>query len=157
MPFIHNSKNIQPSDGKFQIYPEDDYSLVIREATETVSKGPKTNGMPMIALDLEIIEHEKLQGKPLKHWIVFMPEGMDGAGVSVHFRKCIGVPYGGEDEVNASDWVGKKLKVHLKVKPNTYKDKKTGEMVTSNQNKITGIMPYGDDFPEIKKEEEVPF
>jgi hypothetical protein len=88
-----------------------------------------------------------------------MPEGMDGAGMSVHIRKCLGVPYGGDDEVNATDWETKKLRVKLAINKKPFKDKKTGETRTEPRNKVAEIMPYGKDFPAVTKKEddEVPF
>jgi hypothetical protein len=83
----------------------------------------------MIELTLGIIENATYQGKTFKHWVVFMPEGMDGAGMSVHIRKCLGVPYGGDDEVNATDWETKKLRVKLAINKKPFKDKKTAERI----------------------------
>lgn len=162
MSFIHNSKNIQPSSGKFPVYPEAEYAIVIEDATEGISQGEKTMGFPMITMTCAIIENVSYQGKTFKHWVVFMPEGMDGAGMSVHIRKCLGVPYGGEDEVNASEWIGKRLRVKLKVDNKPFKDKKTGEMRTEPRNKVAMVLPYGMNFPEIvikkdEKDQEVPF
>jgi hypothetical protein len=156
MGFRHNSTNIKPSDGSFEVYPEGEYRVSIEEAKEGISNGAKTKGMNMIEMTLQIIEHESLHGKTIKHWVVFMPEGMDGAGMSVHFRKCIGVPYGGDDEVEAMEWIGKKLRVKLGVDTKPYKDKKTGEMKSNPRNKVTNVLPYGEDFPEIAGSD-VPF
>lgn len=156
MVFRHNSTNIEPSEGKFNVFPEGEYAVVIESAEEKTSKGDKTMGMPMIEMTLSIIEHPEYHGKTFRHWVVFMPEGMDGAGMSVHFRKCIGIPFGGDDEVDARDWVGRKLRVNLRVETKPRTDKKTGKTYTNPQNKVSAVLPYGEDFPEVTGPE-VPF
>lgn len=148
MVFKHNSTGVKPSDGKFQPIPEGEYAFVISDAEEKMSK----KNLPMVEVVLSIIEHEKLHGKSLKHYVVFIPAGEKGDGMSVHFRKCIGVPYGGDDEVDASTWVNKKLRAKLKIEERDYQ----GKHYVGN--KVAAVMPYGADFPEVKgKDEEVPF
>lgn len=148
MPFLHNSKGINPNQGYTPI-PAGEYSFVIEDATEKTSK----KGLPMVETSLKVIEHAEFHGKGFKHYVVFIPAGEKGDGMSVHFRRCIGVAYGGEDEVNAADWVGKKLRGKVKVET-TNKD---GKDYTNN--KLSNVLPYGADFPEVAKKEdsEVPF
>ena len=68
MPFIHDSTGVQPSSG-FTPLPEGEYSLVIKDATEKISK----KGLPMIEVTLSVIEHQEFHGKTFKHWVVFLP------------------------------------------------------------------------------------
>ncbi len=146
MPFIHNSKGVNPNPG-FTPIPAGEYSFVIEDATEKTSK----KGLPMIEVSLKVIEHAEYHGKGFKHYVVFIPAGEKGDGMSLHFRHCIGVPFGGEDEVNAADWVDKKLRAKIIVETRNVDGKEyTG-------NKIKAVMPYGADFPEIKPKEEAPF
>lgn len=149
MPFIHDSTGVEPSGGKFQPLPEGEYAFVIQDAAEKTSK----KGLPMIETVLSVIEDAQFQGKTIKHWVVFIPKGDKGDGMSVHFRKCIGVAYGGADEVNAQEWVGKKLRAKLKIEKMPSK-KNPGEILDTN--KVAAVMPYGDDFPEVKGSD-VPF
>lgn len=147
MPFVHNSKNINPNQG-FTPIPAGEYSFVIEDATEKTSK----KGLPMIEVSLKVIEHAEFHGKGFKHYVVFIPAGEKGDGMSVHWRHCIGVPFGGEDEVNAVDWVGKKLRAKIIVETKPYE----GKEYTSN--KIKAVFPYGSDFPVIEKvDTEIPF
>src|SRR3990167_2363104 len=141
MTFRHNSTGVDPTGG-FTPLPEGEYKMVIQFAEEKTSK----KGLPMIETTLSIIEHEKFDGKTLKHYVVFIPAGEKGDGMSVHFRKCIGQPYGGEDEVDANRWIGKKIRVNLKIEERDY----NGKHYTGN--KVAAVMPYGKDFPEIEKE-----
>jgi len=150
MPFIHNSKGVNPNQ-RFTPIPAGEYAFVIEDAIEKTSK----KGLPMIEVSLEVIENVEFQRKHFKHYVVFIPAGEKGDGMSVHFRKCIGMPYGGEDEVNASAWVGKKLRAKIKIEEREV----DGRVFTSN--KVVEAMPYGEDFPEVQKkdseEESVPF
>src|SRR3990167_2179170 len=142
MPFIHDSTGVQPSSG-FTPLPEGEYSLVIKDATEKISK----KGLPMIEVTLSVIEHQEFHGKTFKHWVVFIPKGEKGDGMSVHFRKCIGIPYGGADEVDAREWIDRKFRAVLKI--DSKKDQNTGK--TFRSNKIAEVMPYSEDFPEVNK------
>lgn len=147
MPFKHNSTGIEPST--FQPIPAGEYKFVIQNAKE---KKSKKTGADMIEATLQVIENTDHHGKTLKHYVVFIPAGEKGDGMSVHFRKCIGVPYGGDDEVDASEWVGKKLRAKLKV------EERKWEGNTLLGNKVAAVYPYGTEFPEVKtKDEEIPF
>jgi hypothetical protein len=146
MPFKHNSAGIDATGG-FQPLPEGEYRLVIQDAEEMKSK----KGQDMVKVTLAVIEHEKLDGKTLFHYVVFIPAGDKGDGMSVHFRKCIGMPYGGDDEVDASKWVGKKLRAFLKIEERDYQ----GKHYTGN--KVAEVLPYGKDFPPVETDEDIPF
>lgn len=147
MTFRHNSKGVDPSAGSYQPIPAGEYKVVIKDAKEEVSK--KT-GYPMVKTTLEIIENPDYHGKTVNHYVVFIPAGKEGEGINVHFRKCIGVAYGGDDEVDAQDWIDKKLRVKLKVEEREWE----GEKLLGN--KVSAVKPYGEDFPEVK-DEEIPF
>ncbi len=155
MSFRHNSTGVEPSQGgkKQTLFDKGEYAAVIVDATEKVSEGKKTKGMPMLELDCQIIEHERYHGEPFKHWIVFMPADMDGAGMSVHFRKCIGLPYGGDDEVDARDYKDKKFRVEFDQETKPYTSPKNGKTYTEPRNKIIAITHYGADFPPVVSHE----
>lgn len=116
----------------------------------------------MIELDVKVVEHATYQDHDMKHWVVFIPAGKKGDWVNVHFRKCIGVPYGGEDVVDASQWISKKFEGDVDIDSKPYVNKK-GETKTDPRNAIVRVYPYKDKFPEVeasdapKKDEEVPF
>jgi len=151
--FKHNSAGIDPEAKKFPVYPKGEYAASITATEEQES----SKGHDMVMCELTIIEHETLHGKTLSHWVVFIPAGEPGDGMSVHFRKCIGMPYGGDDDVDCTRWIGKKLRFVLDVDDKPYTNKKTGKTYTDPRNKITEIKPYGSDFPPVEKEEDAPF
>jgi hypothetical protein len=145
MPFRHDSTNIK--ERKYEPMPEGEYNFVIQFAEEKKS----SKGNDMVELTLSVIEHEEYHGKNIKHYVVFLPAGEKGDGISVHFRKCIGVPYGGDDEVDASTWIGKKLVGKVKIETREYEGKQY------ENNKIAAVYPYGGKFPEVEKRDIVPF
>lgn len=137
MPIRYDASNV----GK--PIPAGEYCLKVGDAKEGVSK----SGNPMIETTLVVIEHPQHEGKTFRHWVVFIPPGMPGDKMNVHFRKCIGVPYDGDVEVDPSTWFGKKLRAVVGI---SMKD-------GYENNKATKIMPYGETFPEVKPVDEPPF
>lgn len=105
MSFRYNSTGIDP-DAKFPLLPEHEwFPFNIYEAEELVSKEKK---FPMILAKCEPMD-ARFADMDVWHYIVFIPRGQKGDGINVHFRRCIGVPFGGDDEVHAEDWVGKRF------------------------------------------------
>lgn len=144
-PFPHSSTGVSADKPKYapQV-PAGTHSFKIGDATEKVSK----SSLNMIELTAVVIDNDALTGKSIKHWVVFIPAGQPGDGINVHFRKTIGVPYGGEDTVDATQWVGKKFVG--KVSHETKDGKTFG--------KIVDIEPYGGKYPEVEPtEESAPF
>lgn len=104
MPFRHDSAGVDPD--QFQLLEDGWYPFKIFEAEETKSK----KGNDMILCKCEVFNHsDQANGTTIWHYVVFIPKGQKGDGISVHFRKSIGVPYGGDDVVDAQDWIGKKF------------------------------------------------
>ncbi len=90
-------------------------------------------GRDMLNLKCEVIEDQRWKGKWVWHTVVFIPKGEKGDGMSVHFRKCIGMPYGGNDLIDGLKWIGQRFMG--KVIIDEYNGKKN--------NKIDAVSPYG--------------
>jgi hypothetical protein len=106
MSFLHDSTGIDP-DQEFPLLPEGQwFPFKIYEAEESVSKKA---GYPMILAKCEVVGDDRYAEMNVWHYVVFIPKGKSGDGINVHFRKCIGVPFGGNDDVDADDWVGKRF------------------------------------------------
>lgn len=106
MSFNYDSTGIDP-DAKFPLLPEGEwFPFKIFEAEESTSK---KSGYPMILAKCEVVGDERYADMNVWHYIVFIPKGQKGDGINVHFRKAIGVPFGGDDAVDAEDWVGKRF------------------------------------------------
>lgn len=133
MSFKHDSTGVDPDVAG--LLPEGDYEFKIIDAVEEVSK----KGFNMVKTTVEVSTGD-LAGKQIDHYVVFIPKGQKGEGINVHFRKCIGVPYGGNDVVDAQDWIGKRFKAKCTVTENTYKDKSGVEKKGKN-NQLSYIEP----------------
>lgn len=145
MSFQYDSTGIDP-DQEFPLLPEGQwYPFKIFSAEEMQS----SNGNPMILAKCEVYGDARYQDMQVWHYVVFIPKGHRGDGINVHFRKCIGVPFGGNDEIDAEEWVGKKFMG--KIAHEVYKGKKN--------HKISEISPMqSQSVPTDKKEEdEIPF
>ena len=140
-PFPHDSRNAGKPD-----IPEGKYSFKIGTAEEGVSK---TSGNNMVKISAVVIEDPVLEGKSVNHWVVFVQAGKKGDMMNVHFRKSIGVPYGGEDTVDAVQWVGRKFQALIRHEKN-----KDGYWNA----KLANIEPYGGVIPPVTVvEDSVPF
>lgn len=158
MPFPHNSSGVSTDGPKKPVLPKDRYVFTIFDAKEGKSKG---KGYDMIEMDLKVIEHATYQDHDIKHWLVFIPAGQKGDWMNVHFRKCLGIPHGGEDIVDASQWIGKKFEADVDIETKPYTNKK-GEVRADPRNKIVRVYPYKDQLPAIdvatpQKDKEIPF
>lgn len=138
MPFRHDSRGIDPNS-TMPLMPEGWYLMRIHSAEEQVSK----KGNDMILAKCRPVNEQGYEDIEIWHYVVFIPKGQKGDGISVHFRSCIGVPYGGDDIVDASDWVGRKFKAYIVQE--TF-DSKT-------RNKISQVMPEDS----AASDSEVPF
>jgi hypothetical protein len=106
MPFPYDSTGIDTNRPEFALIPEGWYTFKIVEADEQKSK----KGNDMVLCKCEVVGDETYKGVLVWHYVVFLPKGQKGDGINVHFRKCIGVPVGGNDVVDAYEWLGKKFK-----------------------------------------------
>ena len=122
MSFRHDSTGIDP-DSTVMLMPDGWYTLKITEAEELTSK----KGNDMILAKCSPVNEPQYKDASIWHYIVFLPKEQPGAGISVEFRKVIGVPYGGDDIVDADDWVGRKFKAY--VSKDTYEGKTRNKIV----------------------------
>ena len=149
MSFRYDSTGINP-DVTYDLLPEGWYTFRIYEAEELESK----KGNPMVLAKCEVVGDQRYGDVHIWHYVTFIPKGKPGDGVNVHFRKCIGVPFGGDDEVEARDWMGKKFM--------GYAVQETYEGKTRNKISKVSPMPNADKNPtqvgsSAAKDAEVPF
>ncbi len=133
MPFKHDSSGIDPDAPSILLLPDGWYKLKIMEAEEQVS----SNGNDMILCKCGIVGEPQFADASIWHWVVFLPakdkdgKPTKGAGMSVVFRMAIGVPFGGDDVVDADDWVGKRFMGF--VVSEIYTNKETGKSTKRNK------------------------
>lgn len=123
MPFKHDSRGIEAIGGATLLIPDGWYTLKIIEAEELRSK----SGNDMVKIVCKPVNDPDYQDATIWHYVVFIPKGQKGDGINVYFRKCIGVAYGGDDIVDASDWVGRKFKGY--VTKDTYEGKDKNKII----------------------------
>lgn len=141
MSFLYDSTGVNP-DAEFDLLPEGWYPFRIYEAEEMQSK----KGNPMVLAKCEVVGDARYPDANVWHYVTFIPKGQKGDAINVHFRKCIGVPFGGQDKVDASEWEGKKFMGY--VVQETYSGK--------TRNKITKVSPPATVVVE-SKDGEIPF
>jgi hypothetical protein len=88
-----------------------EYFLKVRNAQEKVSK---TSGRNMIALEYVIAEGE-YEGLHVFNYLVFIEDGQKGHGMTVHALKAHGLPWEGEVEISAGDFIDVMVKCDLDV------------------------------------------
>jgi len=159
MPFNYDSTGVELANG-FEPLPEGYYPLKIVEAEEKKS----SKGNDMIEITCDVFNDPRFNGKELMHWVTFLPpknpDGTPnkGAGMSVHFRKCIGVPWEGNVRVDSSEWLGKKFMAKVIVEEYSYTDKK-GKPAKGKRNKIKSVEPMDvKGFADLdKSDDSIPF
>lgn len=142
--FYHDSSTIRLDEPKqFTLIPEGTWLEF--KIIDVVEKRT-ARGMDMLSLKCEVQDHSDYEGRWVYHNVVFIPAGQKGDGMSVHFRKCIGVPYGGNDLVDGLTWMGKRFMG--KVGVSEYDGK------TRNEIKVVASLAERD---EPKTEDQIPF
>ena len=136
MPFQHNSTGVKPSS-KWEPIPPGKYLVRIYEAEPGITK----KGHNKVAVHVKIIEPaivgtQKVAGREVKyHTITFLPPDAKGAGMALHFLKCIGEPYQEAENLDVDErrWINKRFYADIEldwirdnngnVKLNEYGDK----------------------------------
>lgn len=103
MSFAYDATGLDP-DQSYPLLPEGKwFPFRIFETEEKESK----SGNPMVVCKCRPFnvpaEYREFE---VWHYVTFMPPDQKGASLNVHFRKCIGVAWEGNVDVEADDWVG---------------------------------------------------
>lgn len=98
------------AENNFPVAPAGEYYMKCIDAEEQTSK---TSGRPMIKAEYVITEGEFADRVHVWNYITFMQPGDKGYGMAVHALKAHGLPYEGDIEVNAEDFIGVAVKVQL--------------------------------------------
>lgn len=94
-----------------------EYFLKVKNAQEKVSK---TSGRNMIATEYVIAEGE-YEGIHVFNYLTFIEDGAKGHGMTIHALKAHGLPWEGDVEISASDFIDIMVKCDLDVE--TYEGK----------------------------------
>jgi hypothetical protein len=108
MPFKHFAKGQKPTGGgKPAPIPAGFYLLRIATTEEKTA----STGRDMVVVDFTVETQGAYFGKKIRyHNVVFIPAGEPGAGICLHFLKCIGLPYDADNlDVTPAEWKGRAL------------------------------------------------
>ena len=88
----------------FSPVPEGKYYLTIENVDERTTK----NGDPMFNIEFSFQDPAYANRKVWNN-VTLLPPGKPGAGMAIHFLKCIDQPFEGKIVVNPANWLGKTL------------------------------------------------
>ncbi len=88
-----------------------EYFLKVKDAQEKVSK---TSGRDMISTEYVIAEGE-YEGIHVFNYLTFIEDGAKGHGMTIHALKAHGLPWEGDVEISASDFIDIMVKCDLDV------------------------------------------
>lgn len=107
--FGYNADGIKPSGGIRSPVPDGDYLLRIVDTEEKKSKG----GNDQVVVTFQVHKGE-YEGRTIPfHYVTFLDPTNEGAGIALHFLKCIGQPFEGDFTVNHLKWRGKILNAQV--------------------------------------------
>jgi len=117
MTFDYDATGIQPSD--FSLIPKGWYLVRV---DEVVNEGKSSKGNDMVTVHIAVSDGEYKERKIMFHNVVFLPKETNGkktpgAGMAIHFLKCIGEPHENKLQVNTNNWIGKKFNALIDIKP----------------------------------------
>jgi len=96
--------------------------------------GESKNGNYQVTVDAACLD-PKFKDYTVRHWVTFLPKDQKGAGMALHFLKCIGEPYEDIIDVEPMNWERKTFMG--KVEISEYQGKRN--------NKFSEISPIKDD------------
>jgi hypothetical protein len=65
--------------------------------------GQSKNGDFQVVVDSVCLD-PRWKDIPVRHWVTFLPKENKGAGMALHFLKCIGEPYEGVIDIHPMSW-----------------------------------------------------
>ena len=144
MGFDYDGTGIEPQGGGYPVIPQGPYDLEITEVEDTRAK---SSNRRMVVVNYMVIDSLEHNGKFVRyHNVTFMGRGEKGAGMTLHFLKCIGEPYKDKFKVRPENWVGKKLRAFVKV----------AEYKGRQKNEVSDIQVY-EGSENASAKEETPF
>lgn len=116
-----------------------------RIVTATLGESKKS-GAPQVTVDAVCLD-PRWKDYPVRQWVTFLPKEQKGAGMALHFLKCIGQPYEGVIDVNPMAW--ERQTFMGKVVINEYEGKKNNKFAEISPIKDDGI-EFGEPSPAQK-------
>src|SRR3990167_6043087 len=106
MPFKYSSSRVM----EFTPLPDGMYLLKIISAVA----GTTQHGDNKVTVDYAVAEGPHVGRRVRFHTVTFFADKENpGAGISVHYLRCISEPYEGDFEVREDRWIGRCVKAKL--------------------------------------------
>src|SRR3990167_11350306 len=106
MPFKYSASGIP----EFTSLPDGMYLLKITSAVVCTTQ----NADDKVTVDYVVADGQYAGRKVRFHTVTFfVDKERPGAGISVHYLRCIGEPYEGDFEVREDRWIGRMVKAKL--------------------------------------------
>lgn len=141
MGYSYDATNVKPDMGYPIIDTSGWYPFRVIVATPGTSK---KSGAYQVTVDAACLD-PRWKDYTVRHWVTFLKEGAKGAGMAIHWLKCIGEPYEGKLDVEPLSWERKTFMG--KVSINEYK---ADDGSIKRNNKFDEISP-------IRDTEDIPF
>lgn len=132
--FEYDGTGVNP-DG-FNLIPDGWFPFQIFDVDEGTSK----SGYQQVLVKAACMDSRQ-KDKTVWHWVTFLPKDNKGAGMALHFLKCIGQPHDGLIKVEPNAW--KYQKFMGKVYTDTYNGKRN--------NKFEEISPFREEIAPLEE------
>jgi hypothetical protein len=130
----YDGTGVDASGGFPIIEKEGWYPFRIVSATQGKSK----SGAFQVTVDCACLD-PRWRDYIVRHWVTFLPKEQKGAGMALHFLKCIGQPHEGVIDIEPMEWERKTFMGNVVI--SEYEGKKN--------NKLAAVSPIKDDLPEF--------
>jgi len=123
-------------DSQFELIPNGWFPFRIFDTEELKS----SKGYQQVLVKAACLD-PRYRDRSVWHWVTFLPKDHKGAGIAIHFLKCIGQPYEDKFIVEAGAWKGKYFMGE--VFTDTFKGK--------SNNKLAKVSPYREDAAPLEE------
>lgn len=106
-----NATGIDPSGSGMKPFPAGEQHLRITRAETGVTR----NGDEKITVDFRVVGGPHAGREIRFHTVTFLPKESPGAGMILHFLKCIGEPYEGDFTWDENRWLGRIIKAYVTI------------------------------------------
>lgn len=113
MPGNYDGRGVNPSGGNRTPFPKGEYDLRIISAEAGYTK----NNDQKVTVNFKVADGPYAGREIRYHTVTFLSKESAGAGMTLHFLKCIGEPFEGEFAWDEARWVGRLLRANVGIEP----------------------------------------
>lgn len=113
----YDATGIEPStQGQSKLLPKQWFTFEVIEYTSKDGAHTypeegftKDKNYPKVNVLAQVVDEGEYQGERIFHTVTFMPKGVDGAGMAIHWLKTINQPFEGKFTPVPTAWVGERF------------------------------------------------